>query len=86
LFLSQNYFYQSFIAMPPKKADYGDFLRPSVKGYWINPVRRGKDEKGNYYQYKSGKKYHYTAGNARSRTEALRKASNEGGGWSSVII
>jgi hypothetical protein len=43
------------------------------------PVHRGEDSKGPYYQWgKSGKKYHYTAGDASSRKAAKAKAEKQG--------
>jgi len=43
------------------------------------PVHRGKDSKGPYYQWGgSGQKYHYTAGNKRSRDTAKEKATKQG--------
>jgi hypothetical protein len=43
------------------------------------PVQRGKDSKGPYYQWGgSGKKYHYTPGNKRSRDLAREKATKQG--------
>ena len=42
------------------------------------PVHHGKDSKGPYYQWGSGKKYHYTTKNKKSRSEARRKASRQG--------
>jgi hypothetical protein len=43
------------------------------------PVHRGKDNKGPYYQWgDSGKKYHYTAGNDQSRSQAKKKAEKQG--------
>lgn len=42
------------------------------------PTRNGRDSKGPYYQWGSGKKYHYTAGNAASRNAAKRKADKQG--------
>lgn len=43
------------------------------------PVRRSKDGKGPYYQWgESGKKYHYTAGDEKSREKAKEKAKRQG--------
>ncbi len=42
------------------------------------PVRRGQDSQGPYYQWGSGRKYHYTAGNPRSRNAARAKAERQG--------
>ena len=43
------------------------------------PVHRGADSKGPYYQWgESGKKYHYQAGNERSRDAAKAKAEKQG--------
>jgi hypothetical protein len=43
------------------------------------PVHRGEDKKGPYYQWgDSGKKYHYKAGEAKSRERAKRKATKQG--------
>jgi hypothetical protein len=43
------------------------------------PVKRGQDSKGPYYQWGgSGKKYHYTAGDKRSRDRAKAQASKQG--------
>jgi hypothetical protein len=43
------------------------------------PVHRSKDSKGPYYRWgESGKKYHYEAGNARSRERAKEKAEKQG--------
>ena len=42
------------------------------------PVKNGKDSKGNYYQWGSGKKYYYTAGNKSSRERAKRNAGKQG--------
>lgn len=43
------------------------------------PVHRRKDSKGPYYQWgDSGKKYHYTAGDEKSRDAAKEKAKKQG--------
>lgn len=43
------------------------------------PVQRGKDSDGPYYRWgESGKKYHYTAGNEKSRETAKSKAKKQG--------
>lgn len=43
------------------------------------PVHRGKDTEGPFYQWgDSGKKYHYTAGNDKSRKAAKQKAEKQG--------
>jgi hypothetical protein len=43
------------------------------------PVRRSKDGKGPHYQWgDAGKKYHYKAGNKKSRDSARRKAQEQG--------
>jgi hypothetical protein len=43
------------------------------------PVKRGKDNKGPYYQWgDSGKKYHYESGNQKSRERAKDKAQKQG--------
>ena len=43
------------------------------------PVHRSKDAKGPYYQWgDSGKKYHYEAGNSKSRDQAKAKAEKQG--------
>jgi hypothetical protein len=43
------------------------------------PVKRGKDSKGPFYRWgRSGKKYHYTSGDASSRDSAKRKAEKQG--------
>ncbi len=43
------------------------------------PVHRGSDRSGPFYQWgKSGKKYHYTAGDAESRKRARNKAERQG--------
>jgi hypothetical protein len=44
------------------------------------PIHRGSDSKGCFYQwgYSTGKKYYYTAGNARSRELAKKKAIKQG--------
>lgn len=43
------------------------------------PVRRSKDSEGPYYQWgKSGKKYHYEAGDKESREAAKEKAKAQG--------
>jgi len=39
-----------------------------------NPAKRGKDSKGPYYRWGGGKKYHYKAGNKKSREAARKKA------------
>ena len=39
-----------------------------------NPAKRGKDSKGPYYRWGGGKKYHYKAGNKKSRETARKKA------------
>ena len=39
-----------------------------------NPVKRGKDSKGPFYKWGKGKKYHYKAGNGKSREAARKKA------------
>ena len=39
-----------------------------------NPVKRGKDSKGPFYKWGKGKKYHYKAGNEKSREAARKKA------------
>jgi len=42
------------------------------------PIHRGKDKDGPYYQWgKSGKKYHYTSGNKKSRERAKNKATKQ---------
>jgi hypothetical protein len=43
------------------------------------PVHRGKDSEGPYYQWgESGKKYHYTSGEKRSRERAKEQAEKQG--------
>lgn len=43
------------------------------------PVNTGRDIKGPYYQWgNSGKKYHYKAGDASSRSTAKKKAGKQG--------
>jgi hypothetical protein len=43
------------------------------------PVKRGQDKQGPYYQWgDSGKKYHYTPGDKRSRDRAKEQASKQG--------
>lgn len=43
------------------------------------PIRRGKDSQGPYYKWgKSGKKYHYTKGNKKSRSAAKSRAKRQG--------
>ncbi|MGA7096127.1 MAG: hypothetical protein WB245_01010 [Acidimicrobiia bacterium] len=43
------------------------------------PVHRGKDGDGPYYQWgDAGKKYHYTAGDKKSREAAKDKATKQG--------
>lgn len=43
------------------------------------PLKRGQDSKGAYYKWgEAGHKYHYTAGNAASRTRAKNKALRQG--------
>ena len=43
------------------------------------PVHWGRDSKGPYYQWgKTGKKYHYTPGNDRSKEIAKTKAQKQG--------
>jgi hypothetical protein len=43
------------------------------------PVRRGKDSKGPYYMWgHSNAKYHYKAGNKKSRERAKKKAAKQG--------
>jgi hypothetical protein len=43
------------------------------------PVERGKDRDGPYYQWgDSGKRYHYTSGDARRREAAKEKARRQG--------
>lgn len=43
------------------------------------PVHRSKDSKGPYYQWgESGKKYHYEAGDEKSRESAKKKAEKQG--------
>ena len=43
------------------------------------PVHRAKDGEGPYYQWgKSGKKYHYEAGNKTARERAKEKAEKQG--------
>jgi hypothetical protein len=43
------------------------------------PVRTGKDTKGCFARYgSSGKKYHYTCGNVKSRESAKSKAAKQG--------
>lgn len=43
------------------------------------PVRRKEDGDGPYYQWgESGKKYHYEAGNKKSREQAKKKAEKQG--------
>lgn len=42
------------------------------------PVHRGSDSSGPYYQWgKTGKKYHYTAGDAKSRKRARSQADRQ---------
>jgi hypothetical protein len=48
-------------------------------GDTMPPVRRNKDGAGPYYRWgDSGKKYHYQAGNKKSRESAKRKAEDQG--------
>ncbi|MGH8986563.1 MAG: hypothetical protein ACRDY6_22210 [Acidimicrobiia bacterium] len=43
------------------------------------PVRRSRDRKGPYYQWgDSGKRYHYRAGDPRSRDRAKEQATRQG--------
>ena len=43
------------------------------------PVHRGKDVQGPYYQWgDSGKKYHFQAGEKKSREAAKQKATKQG--------
>jgi hypothetical protein len=43
------------------------------------PTHNRRDSKGPYYQWGNhGAKYHYTAGNAKSRQAAKRKADKQG--------
>ena len=43
------------------------------------PVQRSQDSKGPFYRWgESGKKYHYTVGNKRSRDMAKSKAAKQG--------
>jgi hypothetical protein len=43
------------------------------------PVHRGEDARGPYYQWgDAGKKYHYQAGQRKSREAAKRKAERQG--------
>ncbi len=43
------------------------------------PVTRKQDSQGPYYQWgESGKKYHYEAGNKKSREKARDKATKQG--------
>jgi len=42
------------------------------------PTQRGQDSKGPYYQWGSGKKYYYEAGNEESRKRAKEKADRQG--------
>lgn len=43
------------------------------------PVHRGKDGDGPYYQWgDAGKKYHYPAGDKKSRETAKDKATKQG--------
>ncbi len=42
------------------------------------PVHRGSDSSGPYYQWgKTGKKYHYKAGDAKSRRRARSQADRQ---------
>lgn len=42
------------------------------------PINRGKDKRGPFYRFgRSGKKYHYTPGNKRSRATAKSKAKRQ---------
>lgn len=43
------------------------------------PVQRNSDQYGSYYQWgKTGRKYRYIVGNAKSRMNAQQKASAQG--------
>lgn len=42
------------------------------------PVRRGKDSKGSFYRWGSGKKYYYKTGSDSSRKKAKKKAAIQG--------
>jgi hypothetical protein len=43
------------------------------------PVHRGRDREGPYYQWgDSGRRYHYTAGDRRSRARAKDQATRQG--------
>ncbi|HEX6312474.1 MAG TPA: hypothetical protein VF152_12735 [Acidimicrobiia bacterium] len=43
------------------------------------PVQRGRDRDGPYYQWgDSGKRYHYSSGDARSRSRAKQQATRQG--------
>jgi hypothetical protein len=43
------------------------------------PVRRGKDKDGPFYRWGDhGKRYHYTAGDGRSRDQAKQQAARQG--------
>lgn len=43
------------------------------------PVMRGKDKDGPYFKYgKTGKKYHFKVGDAKSRNAAKKKAGKQG--------
>lgn len=42
------------------------------------PVKRGTDSKGAFYRWgNSGKKYHYTVGNGKSRERAKKQAERQ---------
>lgn len=42
------------------------------------PIHRGNDENGAFYQWgKSGKKYYYQPGNAKSRGDAIKRARRQ---------
>ncbi len=42
------------------------------------PVKRGHDSNGPFYQWGSQHRYHYTAGDSVSRTEAKNAAERQG--------
>lgn len=42
------------------------------------PVTTGKDSKGCFARWGTGKKYYYTCGNQRSREQAKEKAGKQG--------
>ena len=42
------------------------------------PIAKGRDSKGNFMRWGSGKKYYYISGNKRSRNIALKKAVRQG--------